>query len=87
MPDICISNARGFTTRVFRLGNTEPFFTLVGLPGHRSWHSKAERIADYFQCDRDDVGTRELDDGTEIITILGVPVGSFNHPIGSSNVG
>lgn len=70
-----------YTTKVFRLGDTEPLFILYGLPGHQSWQSKAERIADYFQCDRDDVSTRELDDGVEAIVIGGEIVGSFDMAI------
>jgi hypothetical protein len=73
------------TTRVYRIGDVEPFFTLVGLPGHRSWHSKSTVIADYFQCDRDDVGTLELEDGTEAIVIFGRIVGSFDRPISAED--
>lgn len=75
-----MSNDR-YTTKVFRIGDMEPFFILYGLPGHQSWQSKAERIADYFQCDRDDVSTRELDDGIEAIVIGGNIVGSFDMAI------
>lgn len=72
-----------YTCRVYRVGDIEPFFTMVGQPGHLSrWSAKQAVIADYFQCDTDDVTTRELtDDGVELILVCGNVVGSFDRPV------
>jgi len=65
---------------VFRIGAPEPFFRMIGLPG--SWQSKATEIAEYFQCNPDDVSTRELaGDGVELILVCGNVVGSFDRPV------
>ena len=74
---------RRMTTRVYRLGDVEgkPFFTIVDYLGPSKWAQKQRIIADYFQCEVDDVGIVEIEDGPEAITIEGVIVGSFDYPI------
>lgn len=68
---------------VYQIGKTEPFFPLITRDqyGSVNWWEKQIVIADYFQCDPEDVGLRELDDGVEAITVCGNIVGSFTYPI------
>lgn len=70
-------------TNVYRVGTSEPFFSLVCHDqfGPVNWWEKQIVIADYFQCDADDVATIELSDGTECITVNGCVVGSFDHAV------
>lgn len=70
-------------TNVYRVGISEPFFSLVCQDqfGSVNWWEKQIVIADYFQVLPEDVGTRELSDGTEVITAQGNIVGSFDHAV------
>lgn len=71
-----------YTCRVYRIGDLEPFFLIYqDKHGRVNWWEQQIIIGDYFQCDPDDVGLRELDDGVEAITVRGNIVGSFTHPI------
>lgn len=67
-------------TPVYRIGDTKPFFTLA-TKFIGGWSERSFVIADYFGCDQEDVGSHESDDGTELITIAGQVVGSFDRPI------
>lgn len=83
-----------YACRVYRVGDTEPFFTMVGQPEHLArWSAKRAVIADYFQCEPGDVEAPELgwtgangDDMLEVMMIGGRIVGSFNRPISAADV-
>lgn len=72
------------TIPVYAIGATLVFFQLDNRrPRHSPgrWDEMAGVIAYYFQCAKADVGTREMADGTELITVRGNVVGSFDHPV------
>ena len=46
------------------------------------WRSIQEIITDEFRCWPDDVDSKELDDGQEVITVCGEPVARLEHLFG-----
>jgi hypothetical protein len=72
---------------VYRVGETEPFFWFCPAPRifgrivPLTWAEKAGIIADHFHCHVEHVGSIELSDGTECITLDGAIVASFDHPV------
>lgn len=72
---------------VYRIDDTEPFFTIrQDRFATVTWWEKQIVIADYFQCAAEDVGSHEADDGTEVVTVCGKIVGSFDRPISAADV-
>jgi len=66
-------------TRCYLAGCDRPFAEIIGEPAYSHWTDVRRSFADWADCALDEV---KWDDGEEVVTVRGEPVGTIVSSIG-----